>query len=166
MALKPFITVKITCMLKTIALLSCLLIGSALHAQTEWTWESYGVKITLPQDFKVTQNTDNEFSASGRGMEFYMFIFEQDISLEEMGDATLQAAAEAELDELDDIVDISTRSFKGKMVEGYKDGARAVFAGLINPNNHTNFFVLIMFDDNDVNAENKAVAILKSIKKA
>ena len=55
--------------------------GSALAQQT-YVWEQYGLAIDVPDDFKVTKNTDTEFELSGDQMAMYMYLFEQDISVE------------------------------------------------------------------------------------
>ena len=134
-------------------------------AQQTWEWDAYQVKLDLPDDFKVTKNTDNEFEASGEGMEILMYIFEADISLSDMREATIEAANEMELEEWDAVQNVRTRGFEGKYVAGYLDEAAVLLCGLINPENTTNFFVAIVFDDEDEVAEEDAFDILNSIRK-
>ena len=139
---------------------------SNLVAQQTWDWEAYEVSMDLPNDFKIVKNTDNEFEAEGDGMEIYMYIFESDISLSEMKDATIEAAVELELEEVDAVQNIKTRGFKGKYVAGLLDGDAVLLCGLINPNNITNFFVVITFADDDEVAEEVAFEIIDSIRKS
>ncbi|MEM9548002.1 MAG: hypothetical protein AAGA77_18620 [Bacteroidota bacterium] len=140
-------------------------ISFSLEAQQTWDWDTYEVSIDLPDDFKVVKNTENEFDAVGDGMEIFMFIFESDITLDEMKDATLEVADEMRLEEVDSVEAISTRGFKGKYVAGYLEGDAVLLCGLINPKNITNFFVLVTFGDDDDVAEEDAFKILKSIRK-
>ena len=141
-----------------------ILITFKSQAQQTWDWEAYEVSLDLPNDFKVFKNTINEFEAEGEGMEIYMYVFEEDISLREMKDATIAVANEMALEEWDDVQNINTRGFKGKYIAGYADGEAILLSGLINPDNVTNFFVVITFDDEDEVAEAAAFDILDSIR--
>jgi hypothetical protein len=136
-----------------------------LQAQQTWLWTAYNVAIDLPDDFEITLNNDNEFEAIGDGMELYMYIFEADISLEEMKDATLETAMNMELEEVDVVQSIQTYDFEGQYVAAYMDGDAVLLCGLINPENFTNFFALVTFGDNDRVAEDEAFNILASIRK-
>lgn len=142
------------------------LISICTQAQQTWNWEAYQVSMDLPDDFKVIKNTNNEFEAEGEGMEIFMYIFESDITLGEMKDATIEVANEMELGEWDAVQNITTRGFKGKYIAGYLEGEAVLLSGLINPNNTTNFFVVITFDDDDEVAEEDAFKILDSIRKS
>ena len=134
------------------------------HAQQTWDWDAYEISLDLPLDFEVTKNTANEFEAIGEGMEIYMYIFESDISLSEMRETTIEVANDMDLEEWDDVQNINTRGYKGKYVAGYLDGDAVLLCGLINPDNVTNFFVVITFDDEDEVAEEDAFDILDSIR--
>jgi hypothetical protein len=149
-------------------LLTVVFLFSHLYSQAQqtWNWESYEVSIDLPNDFKVIKNTDNEFEAEGDGMEIYMYIFEEDISLGEMKDVTMAIAVDMGLEEWDVVENISTRGFKGKYIAGYLDEDAVLLSGLINPDNITNFIVVITFDDEDRVAEEDSFEILNSIRKS
>lgn len=134
------------------------------QAQQTWDWEAYKISLDLPNDFNVVKNTVNEFEAEGDGMEIYMYVFKENISLGEMKDATIAAANEMDLEEWDVVQNIKTRGFKGKYVAGYLEGDAILLSGLINPDNDTNFFVVITFDDEDDVAEEAAFDILDSIR--
>jgi hypothetical protein len=136
------------------------------QAQQTWEWEAYKVRIDLPEDFKVIQNTNNEFEAEGYGMGIYMYVFEENISLEEMKDATILAASEMELEEWDVVLNVKTQGFEGKYIAGYLNGYAILLCGLINPDNITNFFVVISFNDDDTTAEEAAFVILDSIRRS
>ncbi|MEO1261882.1 MAG: hypothetical protein AAFZ15_23970 [Bacteroidota bacterium] len=134
------------------------------QAQQTWDWEKYEISLDLPNDFRVVKNTTDEFEAEGEGMEIYMYIFENNISLGEMKEATIEAAIEMDLEEWDAVQDINTRGFKGKYIAGYLNGDAILLCGLINPDNITNFFVVITFHDDDEVAEEDAFEILESIR--
>ena len=148
-----------------VVILLCALFTTDMVAQQTWQWDAYKVKVDLPDDFKVTKNNDNEFEATGEGMELLMYIFEADITLDEMKQATIDAAKDMELEEWDSVENITTRGFEGKYVAGYAEGSAVLLSGLINPKNITNFFVVVLFNDDDDVAEEAAFDILDSIRK-
>lgn len=134
-------------------------------AQQTWEWDAYKVKVDLPDDFKVTKNNDNEFEAAGEGMDLLIYIFEEDITLDDMRDATVSVANDMKMEIVDAVQNIETRGFEGKYVAGYLEESAVLLCGLINPKNLTNFFVVIVFDDEDTVAEEDAFKILDSIRK-
>ncbi len=148
-----------------VAITGVLVMQHVAFAQQTWTWEYYGISIDFPDGFQVVKNTENEFEANGNEMSFYMYIFEEDIAAEDMENATLQVASEMELEELDDVQAIQTRSFEGMYVAGYREGVAILLCGLIDPSTSTNFFVVIAFNDEDMNAEEAAFTMLDSIRK-
>jgi hypothetical protein len=129
-----------------------------------YTWEDYKVEVTVPDDFKVTKNTDTEFEMDGDGMSLLMYVFEEDIAKEDMDAATIDAAKGMKLQNINQATELSYNGFEGYFVEGSLDGSRVMFAGLINPKSQTNMFVVITFQDNDENAESAAFEILNTIK--
>ena len=140
-----------------------LFLGVHLNAQQTFVW-NVGVSVTLPDDFSVTTNSNGEFDAIGDGMNLSMFVFEEDISLEEIEEATLMVATEIELTELDALQNVTTTTgFEGKYVAGYKDDHAVLLVGLIDPNSITNFFVVITFLDDDIVAQEDAFIILNSL---
>ena len=141
------------------------MMSNTTYAQQTFDWDAYEISIDLPNDFSVTKNNDNEFEVVGEGMEVYMYIFEADISLSEMEEATTEAAIEMDLDEWDVVQSIETRGFEGKYIAAYLNGDAVLLCGLINPDNITNFFVLVTFYDDDENAEEAAFEILHSIRR-
>ncbi|TDB67340.1 amidohydrolase family protein [Arundinibacter roseus] len=150
--------------------LLCLLIltgtlSPAAQAQSTFQWEDYRLEITVPDDFKVNKNTSETFEMSGEGMELIMEIVEEDITLEDLEEATVAGAEEMELDEIDEATAVSSNGLKGFYVEGVKDGSRIMFAGMLDPRTQTNFFIAIVFDDEDKQAEKDAIKILNSIKR-
>jgi hypothetical protein len=50
-------------------------------------------------------------------------------------------------------------------VDGFKDGSRIMFAGMLDPRTQTNFFIAIVFDDEDTQAEEDALGILNSLRR-
>ncbi|MES2766315.1 MAG: hypothetical protein V4642_10620 [Bacteroidota bacterium] len=129
-----------------------------------YTWEYYKIEVTVPDDFKVSKNTDTEFDMEGDGMSLMMYVFEENIAKADMDDATIKAANEMKLQNINQATELSYNGFEGYFVEGTLDGERVTFAGLVNPKSHTNLFVAITFRDDDKNAEDAAFEILNTIK--
>ncbi|MFN4147274.1 MAG: hypothetical protein ACK4GN_15725 [Runella sp.] len=128
-------------------------------------WDAYNIEITVPRDFKITKNTKNEFEMAGDGMELFMYIWNQKaITTDDMDEATVAAAKAMQLEEIDEEHAFKNGYFEGYYVEGFKDGDRVMFAGVVDLSSRTNFFIAITFDDNDAEAEKEALKILESIR--
>ena len=136
-----------------------------ISAQKQYTWDYYKVAIELPDDFKVVKNTDNEFECDGEGMSLYMYVFDDgDVTLDQMNAATRKLGRSLKFEMKDEHYELDYNGFKGEYILGYKDGVQVMIAGLINPKNSTNFFIVITFEDGDAQAEHDGVAILKSLE--
>lgn len=142
--------------------LTVLIAFSAL-AQKTYTWDYYHIKLTVPRDFRVQVNTNHDFEMKGDGMELAMHIFEENVAIEDLDDATIEGAKAMKLAEVDEAKAVKINELEGFFVEGFKDGNRIVFAGLGDPKSHTNFFLVIVFDDDDKEAEKEAINIIKSL---
>lgn len=145
-------------------LLLCFLLQTS-YAQLTVEWDA-GVSVTLPHDFEVDKNVPGEFTASADGMEFHMLIFEENVALEDMKEATMEIAEELAVTDIEEIRNVETPSgFEGKYVEGNADGQIIIVAGLIDPESTTNFFVVMSFFDDDDLAIEDAQKILNSLTK-
>lgn len=140
-----------------------VLIAFSAFAQKTYTWDYYHIKITVPRDFRVHVNTNHDFEMKGDGMELAMHIFEENVAIEDLDEATIAGAKAMKLAEIDEATAVKVNELEGFFVEGFKDGNRIVFAGLGDPKSHTNFFLVIVFDDDDKEAEKEAVNIIKSL---
>jgi hypothetical protein len=67
------------------------------------------------------------------------------------------------LQEIDIAHKVSVNELEGYYVKGFKDGHRVMFACLGDPNSHTNFFIVITFDDKDKVAEQDSLGIINSL---
>ncbi len=132
-------------------------------ADKTYVWDKYQLQITVPDDFKITKNNDHDFEMSGDGMELMMHIFEKNIAADDMDDAVVEGANAMKLEAIDAEHQIEGDGLDGYYVEGLKDGHRVMFAGMIDPKSHTNFFLVIIFADRDKQAESDAVDILESV---
>ena len=140
--------------------------GILLNAQQEYTWDEYGLKFTLANDFVEEVNSADEFSAAGDAMYFSIFPFKDEtINENDITSYTIQIATSLNLQEIDDVDILNINRFKGGYVEGYLDGLKVFLMGLIDPDSDTNFFVLITFTDQDQVATDEAIRMVKSIKK-
>lgn len=132
----------------------------------DYEWSHYNIVFTLASDFKEVTNTADEFTASGDGMEFGIFPFNDNtVDHSNITAYTIEIAKSLKLEQLDDVDVIELNGLKGAYVEGYKEGVRILVLGFIDPDSDTNFFATITFADNDQVAEDEAVEILKSIRK-
>ncbi len=135
-------------------------------AQQNYTWEEYGITFTLADDFNETVNNMDEFSATGDGMELSIIPFKDgSIDDSDITTYTMAVAASLNLERIDDVNTINVNGFKGGYAEGAQNGAKIFVMGLIDPNSDTNFFIMIVFQDEDANAMEEAINICKSIKK-
>lgn len=161
-----FMKKQMTCLLATVVLLLAFTsFDNKVSAQKVFEWKDYKLQITVPDDFRIRKNTSEAFEMKGEGMELIMNIIEEDITLEDLEEATIAGAEEMELDEVDEATEVSSNGLQGYYVEGYKDGSRIMFAGMLDPKSHTNFFIAIVFADDDEQAEKDALEILNSIKR-
>jgi hypothetical protein len=123
----------------------------------------YQIQITVPDDFRVKKNDNHDFEMKGDGMDLAMHIFEENISIDELSEATIHGAKAARLTEVDEATEVRVNELEGYYVEGFKDGFRVIFAGLGNPSTQTNFFLVITFSDDDKEAEKAAFEIINSL---
>ena len=130
-----------------------------------YVWEKYKIQITVPDDFKVTKNTNEDFEMVGDGMELSIGIFEGSISLDDLEEATIAGAKAIKMTEIDQAHETKINQLEGFFVEGFLDEDRVMFAGLLDPRTKTNMFVAITFADDDKNAEEEAFKILNSLKR-
>ncbi|MBL7817045.1 MAG: hypothetical protein JNL70_18620 [Saprospiraceae bacterium] len=155
---------KTTALALAVCILSLFSTTSAT-AQKEFVWDYYKVSIELPDDFKVTKNTDNEFECEGDGMQLYMYVFDDgDVTLADMNKATRKLGRDLKFEMKDEHYELDYNGFKGEYILGYKDGLQVMVAGLINPKNATNFFIVIIFEDGDHVAQEDGIAILNSLE--
>lgn len=140
--------------------------GNILTAQQEYTWEEYGISFSLADDFSEVVNNSEEFSAVGDGMELSIIPFlDETIDNNDITGYVMAVAASLELDRIDDVNILKLNGFKGGYAEGVSGNEKIFLMGLIDPNSDTNFFVIITFLDNDVNAIEEAVNICKSFRR-
>lgn len=138
-------------------------VGSALDSV--YVWEKYKIQITVPDDFEITKNTNEDFEMVGVGMDLGIHIFEGEISLDDLEEATVAGAEAMDLSEIDQAHATRINQLDGFYVEGYLEGHRVMFAGLMDKRTKTNLFVAISFADDDENAEEEAFKILNSLKR-
>lgn len=130
-----------------------------------YVWDKYKLQITVPDDFEVVKNTDEEFEMSGDGMELVISIFAEKITLADLEEATVAGAEAMKLTEIDQAHETKINQLEGFYVEGFLDDHRVMFAGLMDPRTKTTLFVAITFADDDENAEEEAFKIINSLKR-
>jgi hypothetical protein len=145
--------------MKTIVTTAFLFIAfclTTLSSQKTYVWDFYKIQITVPDDFRVKVNNSHDFEMKGDGMDLTMNIFEEDITIDDLDEATKIGAKAIEMTEVDEATRVEVNELEGYYVEGFKSGFRIIFAGLGDPKTHTNFFLAITFDDDDKEAEKAA----------
>ncbi len=130
-----------------------------------YVWDKYKLQITVPDDFEVVKNTDEEFEMSGDGMELAISIFAEKITMADLEEATVAGAEAMKLTEIDQAHETKINQLDGFYVEGYLEGHRVMFAGLMDQRTKTTLFVAITFADDDENAETEAFKIINSLKR-
>jgi uncharacterized protein Usg len=149
----------------SLAVLLLLTASSAMFAQQEYVWEQYKMSITLPSDFKVLTNTNEEFECDGDGMHLYIYLFENEkVDFKMITQETRNIAKKLKFDVTDEIHDFKDDDgFEGRYVSGTKDGQQIMLCGMINTQSAANFWVVIQFKDGDHTAEKDGLKILHSI---
>lgn len=130
-----------------------------------YVWEKYRLQITVPDDFEVVKNTDEEFEMEGDGMELAISIFAEKITLADLEEATVAGAKAIKMTEIDQAHATKINQLDGFYVEGFLEGDRVMFAGLMDQRTKTTLFVAITFADDDANAEEEAFKIINSLKR-
>lgn len=133
-------------------------------AQVTFDWDDQGISFTLPNDFVVVNDGEFEFEAEGDGMEFGLYVFNDDeLDADDVADLTFELASSLDLEEVDDAEEIELNGFLGAYVLGYLDGDAIFLLGLMDPDTDTNFYATVTFFDDDDEAEATAFQILESI---
>ncbi len=129
------------------------------------TWEKYNLQVTVPDDYNVVKNNTEEFELEGNGIQLTLNSFEQNVSIDELGEATAEAASALNLNGIGEQQELDTNGLEGYYVEGILDEDRVIIAGMIDPDSNANFFVAITFANDDEAAETDAFKILRSVKR-
>lgn len=130
-----------------------------------YVWDKYKLQITVPDDFEVVKNTNEEFEMEGDGMDLAISIFSEKITMEDLEEATVAGAKAIKMTEIDQAHETKINQLEGYYVEGFLDGSRVMFAGLMDPRTKTTLFLAITFADDDENAEEEAFKIINSFKR-
>lgn len=132
------------------------------QAQTDYTWESYGLSFTVPAGFKETANTDEKFEGSSEGAKVHLFgiypINDANLTQDNLEEALIEMAAASGMD-VEDADEIEFNGFSGLYAEGEIEGVPTFFACMLDPNGELNFIVTIVHNNADA-----AIKIMKSIK--
>lgn len=133
-----------------IALLPSLFLLSFINlaAQTELRWDAHGVGFTVPDDFQVSVNNIEEFTASNDNLALSIApIQDEDITKENLSEAVLAMATEMRYDALNEADEIDIDDFTGYYIKGRKDGVNAVVMALLDKQSSTNLLVVIAYAD-------------------
>ena len=133
---------------------------NALLAQTEMRWDTHGVGFTVPDDFKVSANNAEEYTAANDNLVLSIApIQDENITKENLSEVVLAMATEMKYDALEEADEINIHDFTGYYIKGKKDGVNAVVIAMLDKESSTNLVVVIAYDDDYFD---EAVAISKS----
>ncbi|MCS6820958.1 MAG: hypothetical protein NZ551_03730 [Microscillaceae bacterium] len=130
---------------------------------TDYTWDEYGLKFSVPVGFEETANDETHFEGKCEKSKIILFglypIKSNQITKSNLKDAFNSMTKEANMT-VDEIQNISFNGFEGIYAEGKINNVEAFFACMLDPMGDLNFIVSVLHDNVDA-----AVKIVKSIKK-
>ncbi|WP_338812548.1 hypothetical protein V9L05_14250 [Bernardetia sp. Wsw4-3y2] len=139
-----------------------LFVFDAAQAQTDYTWESYGLSFTVPAGFSETANTDEKFEGKSDNAQIHLFgiypINDASLTEDNLKEALIEMAAASGMD-VEDADAIEFNGFSGLYAEGEIEGVPTFFACMLDPNGELNFIVTIVHNNADA-----ALNIMKSIQ--
>ncbi len=146
----------------TAFLIISLFVFGAAQAQTDYTWESYGLSFTVPAGFTETESNDEKFEGKSDAAKVHLLglypISDANITEDNLKEALIEMATASGM-EVQDADHIEFNGFKGLYAEGEIEGIPTFFACMLDPNGELNFIVTIVHNNADA-----AIAIMKSIK--
>lgn len=141
------------------------IIISPLIAQTAYEWDHHGIGFKITEDFTVSTNNSNEFSAASSDGQIGIAIIpwqDEEVSEEDLEDTAIEIALDM-LDKKGSEVDgdnISIHDFTGYyVISANSAGNMMLIALLLDKESATNIVVAIDFLEGN---ENEAVEILNS----
>ncbi|MCS6796797.1 MAG: hypothetical protein RMJ97_09170 [Raineya sp.] len=150
-------------MKKNAFVLLFLVLANFAVAQTTWQWKQHNLKFSLPNGFKVKNNTANHFQAKGVGVEFDIFVWQdRKVTAKNMKDALI-VLADTYIDHISQYGEHDLDDFEGAYVIGDYQGKKTIFFGFIDKRGGTNFFAEVIFDEDDEDALQDAFHIVDSI---
>ncbi len=145
------------------ALFFTVLCNFSASAQEEYTWDDYGLKFSVPSDFKESTSDGEKFEGSSNRGKIYLFglypIKDENITNDNLAEAVNAMAKESKM-KVTDAHEIDFNGFEGYCAEGTIEGKPAFFACMLDPNGDLNFIITLLHDNADA-----AIKLVKSIKK-
>jgi hypothetical protein len=144
-------------------LMLCMLNLTNANAQTEYSWDSYGLEFTVPAGFQEISSTGEKFEGKAERAGILLFglypIEDNTLMVKDMKDLAYKIAEDTEMD-IDDSNDLEFNGFKGYYVEGTLNGVDTFFACMLDPEGDLNFIITVMHRDAQA-----AIKLIKSIHK-
>lgn len=132
-------------------ILVSVLFSSLANAQTEYEWDLYGIGFSVTEDFEVTVNNSEEFSASSSDDLIDISIFpwaDENLDKDDLDDYLIQIATDI-VGDTDDMAagELEIDDFAGSFLVASKDDEIVLVAILLDEESETNFIVQISFVD-------------------
>lgn len=133
----------------------------------QYEWEYYNIKFELPDNFKVTVNTEDALKASGVGIDFELYP----ISDANFNEANLAgfivnlAEDELNLSEINEMELVEIDGMNGGFVAGTKDELMYLVLGLIDSETNNSFYALVSFDPEQEEVIEDALEVFASFGK-
>jgi hypothetical protein len=141
-------------------LVLCIASINVGFAQTDMVWDTHGVGFSVPDDFEISANNAEEFTADNGNLFLSILpIQDKTITTDELYDAVVEMATELEYDRIQDGDAVDIDDFTGYYVRGRKDGTTAIVMALLDRESSTNLLVVIVHNDGH---EDEAIDIANS----
>ena len=152
---------KVSKKILSIFVLAFVAMSTNLMAQTEMVWDFHGIGFTVPDDFQIEANNQNNFSAGNDAIHLSLQPW-QDVTVTEdqLADAIVDVAAQMGYDNLHALAEVNSRGLVGYALLATIDGVNSVVAMFLDPETSTNLIVSVAFADG---WENVADDICESI---
>jgi hypothetical protein len=119
---------------------------ASLSAQTDMHWDTHGVAFTVPDNFTITTNNAEEYSAENDNIALSIIpVQDENVTKEHLAEAVTEMAKGLDYDVISKAAEASIDDFEGYYVVGKKDGVNAIVMAILDTESSTNLLVVIVF---------------------
>ena len=152
-------------MKKYLILVVVYLISLACIAQQDYDWIERGISITLPNDFEEPVMSSESFSSHGDGMTYEINVV-NDNSIDErhINKFALDIAKKINFELTSKIHKVDVHGFVASYAQGKIEENSYYLLGMIDPDSHIHFYILVSFESFDEVEIEEALDILLSVR--